>query len=134
MPANTFVFAKNSARFVVLCSLAFSSLLVSDVSPAEAQGFQQFVCETPASVPENVRGAYEKHFQCTEQVFDAWFSKYPEEVAQLQNLYQAWQSSRRHDLRGQPAAGQWVQQHPVNFSTQRVELSPGQVSEVGPTQ
>ncbi len=134
MTAHPFFIATKSAKFVAICALILPAFMLGNSNWVEAQSRPQFICETPATVSESVRASYEDHYQCTDNLFDEWFSKHPAEVVQLQNLYQAWQSSRRHDLRGQPAAGQWVQQYPVDFSTKRVELSKAQAREIGPTQ
>lgn len=133
MLAHPFITTK-SAKFVAICALMLSALMLGHSNTVEAQSQPQFICETPVTVPESMRVAYEEHYQCTDSLFEDWFSKYPAEVAQLQKLYQAWQSSRRHDLRGQQAAGQWVQQYPVDFSSKRVELTKAQAREIGPTQ
>ncbi len=134
MSAHCLMIAKKSVRFVAVFALIVPALILGRSNPVAAQSLQRFSCETPVIVPESARIAYEAHYQCTESVFDEWLRRYPAEVEQLQSLYQAWQGGRVHDLRGQKSAGEWIEQYPVDFSTKRVELSPEQVREIGPTQ
>jgi hypothetical protein len=114
-----------------LCALAASAFIVGAPTSAQAQSFS---CEMPVTAPKSVRAAFDEYYACSEAVLDEWLSMYPAEVAQLQNLYVAWQGARGHDLRDQQAAGRWVRQHPVNFADRHVELSAAQVEENAPLQ
>lgn len=103
-------------------------------APGAAQTSQSFTCEIPVAGAASVRAAFEEYYTCTESVFDEWLRMYPAEVAQLQQLYRAWQSGRGHDFRAKPQAARWVREYPVNFSDRRVELSSAQVRALAPTQ
>jgi len=94
----------------------------------------QYTCEIPTRPPAEVRKAFAKHHKCSAGQFDPWLKKYPEEVKQLEALYQAWRSSRTHDLRGTKVAANWVRNYPVKFTDRKVELTAAQVETLLPLQ
>jgi len=94
----------------------------------------QYTCEIPTRPPAEVRKAFAKHHKCSNGHFDPWLKKYPEEVKQLEALYQAWRSSRTHDLRGTKVAANWVRNYPVKFTDRKVELTAAQVETLLPLQ
>jgi hypothetical protein len=124
----------------LLCAAALTVIAPSTAEarrpapPVQPASTAQFSCEIPVTAPRSVRAAFEEHYTCTEPLLDEWLGMYPAEAAQLQQLYQAWQSSRSHDLRDQPEAARWVRRHPVNFTDRHVELSAAQVEELAPMQ
>lgn len=93
-----------------------------------------FMCEVPTDAANSVREAHKEYFECTQPLVDEWLGKFPDEVEQLEALYQSWENSNGADLRFGPEAARWVRQHPVDFTENRVELTPEQVLNLGPYQ
>ena len=100
--------------------------------PVQAAHSAGFMCEVPVEPPRSVRVAYEEYFECIEPPIDQWLSQYPEELEELQYLYQAWHKGRSHDLRGTSEAARYVRQNPVDFSQRSISLTSRQVMQMAP--
>ncbi len=103
--------------------------------PQASEG--ETLCAVPAEAPRLLENAFGDYFQCVATHTDLWFEAYPDEVAHLEEIYEALKRGRSHDLRGSGAAARFVEHHPTRFQTHSLSLTADEVNdnlpaEVGP--
>lgn len=122
-----------TAIFVVFMGLVFAHHIRS-VEPISRQAPEGHVlCALPTDAPRLLERASKDYFQCASDHIDPWFRAYPDEVEELEKIYEALQNSRSHDLRGSAAAARFLEHNPVRFQTQTLTLTEEEVASNRPT-